>query len=687
MSISLPTHIFYCVKLKHLKLRECRFPFAPSFTGFHNLLSLDLYDVSFEDCECWDFIYRSSLLEILKISTYQSHQHTEHVNKIDIGKLKNLKQLSLPVCTVDNITSSGVFQLMEFPPKLEELTLYFCKCKAETIVGNKAASSVLFCLKSLALRNVDFTSGIEASSIFQLIFSLPSLLTLQIKAAFDYEEEGPQSALNFDFASMRQLQLQSVNLQFIRDSENEVCLIKSLLACSPVLQKMDVHFLSNPQGDHSKAKLKFALKLTMEMDHGTLNTTTIAHNDVISTMPDKVISNILNRVPLHRVVRTSILSRNWRLKWTLITQVVFDEFFFDFVTGNERYELTKEGEWRKRTEGKFVFDARSISRILLHLKGDVTKFFIEITRKVSERFTVDDINHWVLFFSRNGIQEFTLRNMHEKIPLGLPTHIFSCLGLKHLRLTQGRFPFAPSFTGFPNLLSLDLYNVTFGNPKSWEFISRCPLLEILKISVADHIEQVEPIDIAKLESLKKLSIPLCLLQKITRSGVCQLIEFPPKVEELVVGFCKCKLLEDTNACKRFNTVMPCLKTLHLWRVDFASSITTLNVFQLIFGSPNLKTIKIETAYKDKSPPTSLDFSEADFAAMGQLQLQSVSLGNIRDSKNEVCLIKSLLACSPLLKRIIIYGFSSEHSDENGKLTFALKLLKLHRASPIAEILL
>nr|GEU88056.1 FBD domain, leucine-rich repeat domain, L domain-like protein [Tanacetum cinerariifolium] len=110
------------------------------------------------------------------------------------------------------------------------------------------------------------------------------------------------------------------------------------------------------------------------------------------------------------------------------------------------------------------------------------------------------------------------------------------------------------------------------------------------------------------------------------------------------------LLGGTNACKRFNTVMPCLKTLHLWRVDFASSITTLNVFQLIFGSPNFKNIKIETAYKDKSPPTSLDFSEEDFAAMGQLQLQS-------------------------------------HNDEIGKLTFALKLLRLHRASPVAEILL
>ncbi|PWA51011.1 60s ribosomal protein l44 [Artemisia annua] len=112
-------------------------------------------------------------------------------------------------------------------------------------------------------------------------------------------------------------------------------------------------------------------------------------------------------------------------------------------------------------------------------------------------------------------------------------------------------------------------------------------------------------------------------------------------------FSNVHFLEDTNACKRFNTLMPCLKTLRLWRVDFASSIATLTVFQLIFGSPNLKTIKIVAAYKDNSPLTSVDFSEADFAAMGQLQLQFVQLLYLRDSENERCLIKSLLACSPV----------------------------------------
>ena len=72
--------------------------------------------------------------------------------------------------------------------------------------------------------------------------------------------------------------------------------------------------------------------------------------------------------------------------------------------------------------------------------------------------------------------------------------------------------------------------------------------------------------------------------------------------------------------------------------------------------------------------------------MGQLHLQKVVLHFIIGSENEVCLIRSLLACSPLLKRMKIVCRASEMLGGDSKeRIFAMKLLKLHRASPIAEI--
>ncbi|GKE49717.1 F-box/FBD/LRR-repeat protein-like protein, partial [Tanacetum coccineum] len=75
-----------------------------------------------------------------------------------------------------------------------------------------------------------------------------------------------------------------------------------------------------------------------------------AEDDFISRMPDDVMSNIMDRLPLQNAVRTSVMSRSWRFKWTLLTQLMFDEYFFKFILAS-----------RKK------FDRTDISRLLLHL--------------------------------------------------------------------------------------------------------------------------------------------------------------------------------------------------------------------------------------------------------------------------------------------------------------------------------
>ncbi|GKD69279.1 hypothetical protein Tco_1323369, partial [Tanacetum coccineum] len=94
------------------------------------------------------------------------------------------------------------------------------------------------------------------------------------------------------------------------------------------------------------------------------------------------------------------------------------------------------------------------------------------------------------------------------------------------------------------------------------------------------------------------------------------------------------LLEGADA-KRVSTAFPYLRTLKLYQMDFSSSV------------------------------------------------MNVVLTSIRGSVNDLCLIKSLLAGSPLLQKMVICARPSEmFGGESG---FTTKLLKLHRASPIAEI--
>ncbi|XP_071739457.1 F-box/FBD/LRR-repeat protein At1g13570-like [Rutidosis leptorrhynchoides] len=262
------------------------------------------------------------------------------------------------------------------------------------------------------------------------------------------------------------------------------------------------------------------------------NASKSASEDIISRMPEDVIANILDRLPIHYAVRTSILSGNWRFKWTLLSNVVFDKEFYEYLKG---------------LGGENRYDERNIiSRLLFHLKGSITKFDLYIPyRKVLD---VKDIDHWVMFLSKKGIKEFNFKNINIDIkvePLKLSTHLFSCVKLQCLTLYNCSLYPAPTFCGFPNLLSLDLRHVAFKNGNFGKIITQCPLLELLKVSYTNLIGKVKVVEIAKLTNLKSLSIPLCQLDTVGISNflVYNLVGHFSKLQELKLNLFTCKVFE------------------------------------------------------------------------------------------------------------------------------------------------
>ncbi|KAK9078028.1 hypothetical protein SSX86_002085 [Deinandra increscens subsp. villosa] len=356
--------------------------------------------------------------------------------------------------------------------------------------------------------------------------------------------------------------------------------------------------------------------------------------DFISGMPDNVITNILDRLPLQDAVRTDILSRNWRF--------------------------------------------------LLHLNGDITKFVLFVDESCYSVFDVQDIKHWVLFLSKKGIRDLTLEN-RSTARLKLPTHLFSCLELEHLKLVFCGFNAPDSFHGFPNLLSLELGVILEGG-KFGEFLTRCPILEILNMNFFTNPPgQVKQAEIAKLTNLKILSLLMCNLDNrliISSQTIFELLDSLPKLQELDLDFIMCKFIE-AGAKKRFPTIFPCLKTLKLSRIDLENGIKLACVFQMIMSFPNLQMLDIESSDWDCKPTPATCPLEIDYSTMGLQQLQNVVFTYSSCSENEVSMIKYILACSPFLKKIVIRPHPYPVSDE--KFIFARKLLKLYRASPAVDI--
>ncbi|XP_076885262.1 F-box/FBD/LRR-repeat protein At1g13570-like [Bidens hawaiensis] len=346
----------------------------------------------------------------------------------------------------------------------------------------------------------------------------------------------------------------------------------------------------------------------MEPIHPRHKTFQFAPGDFISRMPDIVVTSILDRLPLQEAVRTDVLSKEWRFKWNTLTQLVFDEDFFEYLTQTEDQNN----------------QVRVLVSRLLHLTGPITKCVIQVYAGLD--VDDEDIGHWILSLSRKGIKELTLDSRDY------------CFNLP------------PTFHGFPNLLSLELY-VSGKNNEHGEFISRCPLLENLKLSSSSPAK-VKVVEFAKLENLKRLSLYLRDVDPMkdfhSSSTIFELLGSLPKLEELKLNF--------------IDSMLSC-------------------AVELIRSCPNLRTLEIKATNAPFLPSPPVDYSTTE-----QLQFRSVMYKYVGCLENDVCLLKYILASSPFLKKIVISPrWSDIPSTSNEKLRFAKKLLKFHRASPVAEI--
>ncbi|XP_071711837.1 F-box/FBD/LRR-repeat protein At1g13570-like isoform X1 [Rutidosis leptorrhynchoides] len=421
----------------------------------------------------------------------------------------------------------------------------------------------------------------------------------------------------------------------------------------------------------------------MELIQGTRKASNLSLNDdIISSMPDIVITYILNHLPIQDAVRTSILARNWRFKWTLLTQLVFDRDFVKYL-----YRLYLDGI--NKNKNKNWYDERIISNLLTHVKGPITKFYLRVPN--DKELNVKDLHNWVLILSRKGIMEFTLLNGNGgELQLELPTHIFSCLELTHLKLSYCDINSIPTCVSFTNLLSLEMLWATFAIGFC-DIITSCPRLEILKLGNDSHnssIPKLKLVEITKLTNLKILSFPLCALDSmpITNSLIFHLGRYLPKLQELYLSFLDCKFVLQAVSSELVRDSFSYVKTLKLDFVDFSNSIMLPFALEMVCGCPNLQTLKIRASYDDYAIPHSpISSSELNYITMGQLQLLNVVFYSFGGLEDEFFLIKNLLARTPLLKKFTIYiDRRRDFSDYREKM-FAKKLLMFHRASAIAEV--
>ncbi|CAN1163778.1 F-box/FBD/LRR-repeat protein At1g13570 [Linum perenne] len=416
---------------------------------------------------------------------------------------------------------------------------------------------------------------------------------------------------------------------------------------------------------------------------------TEAELDRLSSLPDKVVDQILSQLSIKDAVRMSALSRKWRYKWAKIPNLVFDNHCVSSPSPDQAL-----------IKNKLV---NIVDHVLLLHSGDIHKFKLSHRELVG----VTDIDRWILHLSpiihlsrRRPIKEFVLE-IWKGQRYKLPCCLFSYQDLTHLELFNCLLRPPITFKGFQNLKSLDLQHITLAQEAFENLITGCPSLERLTLMNFDgftHLKINAPslqfFDIGGIFNdvsfkntcqLTLVSIGLYANVKIVRNAgsSSKLLSFfanLPHIRRLEVQSYFLKYLAMGNVPTRLPN--PCVDLNYLSiRINFNDMDESAAALCLLKSSPNLQEVEMLARPEEQcSVGTGSSSWEDEQGKKLFPQLRFVKIVSICGARAELDCINFLLSNSPRLEKMTI-----KPSSVDGGLEFLKELLRFRRASELAEI--
>uniref|UniRef100_A0A7N0VG97 F-box/LRR-repeat protein 15/At3g58940/PEG3-like LRR domain-containing protein n=1 Tax=Kalanchoe fedtschenkoi TaxID=63787 RepID=A0A7N0VG97_KALFE len=330
-------------------------------------------------------------------------------------------------------------------------------------------------------------------------------------------------------------------------------------------------------------------------------------------------------MPIRDAVRTSLLSRKWRHRWTAVREIVFDK---NFVEGAVELRISNT---ESSTEIKKYEYCRVIDRFLLVHAGPIYRFLLHVPTFGDPAQPID-ITQWILVVSQKGVKDLVIDASGSidalrsyAFTVKLPSYLYRCTELKHLKLCICELSPPPkSFAGFCNLVSLDLVDVCTRGHAITAFISQCPVLEELSLTLIPHRPvPAHPFPLSvcapNLKTLRirdsrftTLSLKSCpKLVTLSLEGVLSLSNADENSSSLDEIFISSLKVEDVTLS---NFALIALAQYHIPRqlpmpladhtrltllcVDTLSLKQVKCVFCILRSSPNLKTLNISVSDHD-----------------------------------------------------------------------------------------
>ncbi|GAU17948.1 hypothetical protein TSUD_330730 [Trifolium subterraneum] len=413
------------------------------------------------------------------------------------------------------------------------------------------------------------------------------------------------------------------------------------------------------------------------------------HIDRISNLPSNVTNGILEHLDIRDRVRTSILSTKWRYMWTSVPLLEFDEDFF------ERYEYLNY-----LVAARLV--AKIITKVLMLHNGPIYKFSLFIPMYFNFKMTLEHLDIWVPLLSMREVKYLELVNASRAFNQ-MPSIVFSCKKLTNFKVGGYILSIPPNFSGFKRLLTLHLESVKFKPNTLESLISRCPILEKLKIETCNGFEyfdisaptlkvlwldfdrNVKSICLKKANNLIDLTLRA---MECWESGLIK--NLPKNIQRFSIGSYGSNQIHYTHIiplrllASSFNSI----KYLNLGGVTLNERGELLYIVSVLKSAPSLVELVVKSYYSH------LDITEAPHR-LEEMECSSRCLHRLQTVNFQICanshqhamsLIRFILANSISLKTLTFdVGRGFQKLDAPVLLSISEDLLLMKRASQRAEV--
>ncbi|XP_076883942.1 F-box/FBD/LRR-repeat protein At1g13570-like [Bidens hawaiensis] len=378
-------------------------------------------------------------------------------------------------------------------------------------------------------------------------------------------------------------------------------------------------------------------------------------SNTLNTLPQTIIESILCLLPIEEAARTSILSRDWRYKWTKIPKLVF-RYDTVYERPTETEQISYMTRARKNMDGRCqLFYA--IHQVLLLRQVPIHEFTLVLDADC-HCFEIDQI---LLHLSRNhAVKELTLDlncTEFDKDWYKLPLCAFSLHQLTDLDLNYCDIDHQPAtFGGFVNLRSLCLKDETISTKALLHLLSNSPSIKSFTFfTEAEYIGN-------EYCTLIRLFECLPVIEHLTTS-------------DLILSWLVLDAVPEEHPTSPVHLKYLCFKDLSF---SYDGSAST-PLAALIKCCPNLEKIKLVVSllYHSHVNDCTAILKEM-YSDVWLEHLKELEIEDLGNEKSEMEFVKIILARSPKLKKVRIRLSYQVHMD------LEVKMLKDLLRAPCAS---